>query len=119
MENLNLGLIEARFAELIWENEPLSTKELVELCQKELQWKRTTTYTVLKKLCNRGIFITRDSVVRSLISQKNFYAIRSEMFVQENFKGSLPAFLAAFTSRKGISPEELAEIKKIMDTYGK
>ena len=119
MENLNLGLIEARFAELIWENEPLSTKALVELCQKELQWKRTTTYTVLKKLCNRGIFITEDSVVRSLISKSKFYAIRSEMFVQENFKGSLPAFLAAFTSRKAISPEELAEIKKLMDTYGK
>ncbi len=119
MENLNLGLVEAHFAELIWENEPLSTKALVELCQKELQWKRTTTYTVLKKLCNRGIFITEDSIVRSLISKSKFYAIRSETFVQENFKGSLPAFLAAFTSQKAISPEELAEIRKLMDTYGK
>ena len=119
MENLNLGMVEARFADIIWENEPLSTKELVALCQKELQWKRTTTYTVLKKLCNRGIFITEDSIVRSLISKNKFYAIRSESFVEENFEGSLPAFLAAFTSRKALTPEDLAEIKKLMDAYGK
>lgn len=119
MENLNLGLVEARFAELIWENEPLSTKELVALCEKELQWKRTTTYTVLKKLCNRGIFITEDSMIRALVSKDKFYAMRSESFVEENFKGSLPAFLAAFTSRKALTAEELAEIRKLIDTYGK
>ena len=119
MENLNLGMVEARFAEIIWENEPLSTKELIALCQKELQWKRTTTYTVLKKLCDRGIFITEGSIIRSLISKSKFYALRSETFVEENFKGSLPAFLAAFTSQKALTPEELAEIRKLMDAYGK
>ena len=119
MDSLHLGVVEAHFADLIWENEPLSTKELVALCQKELQWKRTTTYTVLKKLCNRGIFITEDSIVRSLISKNKFYAIRSESFVEEHFEGSLPAFLAAFTSRKALTPEDLAEIKKLMDAYEK
>lgn len=119
MGNLNLGLVETRFAELIWENEPLSTKELVELCQKELQWKRTTTYTVLKKLCNRGIFITEGSMVRSLVSKSDFYAMRSESFVEENFKGSLPVFLAAFTSRRALTSKDVYEIRKIIDTYGK
>lgn len=119
MESLHLGVVEAHFAELVWENEPLHTKDLVALCQKELQWKRTTTYTVLKKLCNRGIFITEDSIVRSLISKSKFYAMRSESFVEEHFEGSLPAFLAAFTSRKALTPEDLAEIKKLMDAYEK
>lgn len=117
MEDLRLGMVEARFAQLIWDNAPMTTRELVALCQKELQWKRTTTYTVLKKLCNRGIFITEDSVVRTRISKDQFHAIRSEAFVQENFQGSLPAFLAAFTSRKALTPEELADIRKLIDTY--
>ena len=118
MEDIKLGLVEARFAELIWTHEPLRTKELVELCEKELQWKRTTTYTVLKKLCDRGIFVTKDSVITSRISKSQFHAIRSEAFVEENFQGSLPAFVAAFTSRKALKPEELAEIRKLMDAYG-
>ncbi len=118
MEDLKLGMVEARFAELIWANAPMSTKALVELCQKELQWKRTTTYTVLKKLCNRGIFITEDSIIRVRISKDQFHAMRSEAFVQENFQGSLPAFLAAFTSRKALTPQELAEIREMIDTYG-
>lgn len=118
MEDLRLGMVETRFAELIWANAPMSTKALVELCQKELQWKRTTTYTVLKKLCNRGIFITEDSVIRVRISKDQFHAMRSEAFVQENFQGSLPAFLAAFTSRKALTPQELAEIRELIDTYG-
>lgn len=118
MEDIKLGMVETRFAELIWSNEPLRTKELVQLCERELQWKRTTTYTVLKKLCDRGIFVVKDSVITSLISKGQFHAIRSEAFVEENFRGSLPAFLAAFTSRKTLTPEELAEIRKLMDAYG-
>jgi len=118
MEELQLGMVEAHFADLIWDNEPLSTRELLELCQKELQWKRTTTYTVLKKLCNRGIFITEDSMIRSLMSRDRFKAIRSEAFVRRNFQGSLPAFLAAFTSQKALTSEELSEIRKLLDAYG-
>lgn len=118
MESVRLGVVESRFAEIIWENEPMTTKELVDECSKELEWKRTTTYTVLKKLCNRGIFKTEDSIVTSLISKDEFYAIQSENFVDEAFKGSLPAFLAAFSSRKPLSAEEIKEIRKMIDSIG-
>ncbi len=117
MEQLKLGLIEARFADIIWQHEPLTTKELVRLCEKELHWKRTTTYTVLKKLCERGIFINENSSVSSLISRNEFYAIQSEKFVDETFQGSLPAFIAAFTTRKTPTAEELEEIRRIMDAF--
>ena len=117
MSDIKLGVVEASFAAIIWENEPLTTKELVALCEQKLQWKRTTTYTVLKKLCDRGIFTTNDRVVTSLLSKDAFHAIQSEQFVEENFHGSLPAFITAFTARKVPSAEELAEIKKLIDTF--
>lgn len=118
MSDIKLGMVEARFADIIWDNEPLTTKELVGLCEKELNWKRTTTYTVLKKLCERGIFVTENSTVTSLISKNEFYAIQSEKFVDETFKGSLPAFIAAFTTRKTPTAEELEEIKRMIDSFG-
>lgn len=118
MSDIKLGMVEGRFADIIWENEPLTTKELVGLCEKELNWKRTTTYTVLKKLCERSIFVTENSTVTSLISKNEFYAIQSEKFVDETFKGSLPAFIAAFTTRKTPTAEELKEIKKMIDSFG-
>lgn len=113
-----LGMVEARFADIVWQNAPLTTLKLVELCAQELNWKRTTTYTVLKKMCNRGIFETKNSMVTVLISKKEFYAMQSEEYVQENFQGSLPAFIAAFTSRKTPSKEELQELQKLIDSYG-
>jgi predicted transcriptional regulator len=119
MEELKLGIVEARFADIVWNNAPLSTKELVALCETELNWKRTTTYTVLKKLCERGIFKTEDSTVSVLISRDDFYAMQSEKFVEDTFGGSLPAFIAAFTSRKKISDKELEEIKRMISTFGK
>ncbi len=109
-----LGMVEACFADIIWNNEPLTTRELVDLCGKELNWKRTTTYTVLKKLCERGIFVTKDRIVTSLLSKDEFHAIQSEQFVNNTFHGSLPAFVAAFTTRKIPTSEELAEIKKLV-----
>lgn len=115
---IQLGMVEARFADIIWEHAPLTTKELVSLCEKELSWKRTTTYTVLKKLCDRGIFDTTDSVVTVKISKDEFQAIQSEEFVQETFQGSLPAFIAAFTTRKTPSAKELEELKKLIDSIG-
>ena len=118
MEEIKLGLVEARFADIVWQNEPLTTRDLVSLCEKELNWKRTTTYTVLKKLCEKGIFCTDNSVVTALISKEDFYAIQSEKFVENTFEGSLPAFIAAFTSRKKISSEELDEIRRMIDSYG-
>ena len=117
MAEIKLGIVEARFADIVWENEPLTTKELVALCEKELNWKRTTTYTVLKKLCEREIFKTENSIVTSLISKKEFYAIQSENFVDETFAGSLPAFIAAFSSRKKPTAKELEEIKKMIDSF--
>lgn len=115
MTEYKLGVVESRFADLIWENEPLTTKELVALCEKELMWKRTTTYTVLKKLSEHGIFQMKDKQVTSLISREDYYAARSEMFVEETFQGSLPAFIAAFTKRKALTEKEISEIQQIID----
>ncbi len=117
MAEMKLGMVEARFADIVWENEPITTKELVSFCEKELNWKRTTTYTVLKKLCERGIFKTENSIVTSLISKNEFYAIQSENFVDEAFAGSLPAFIAAFSSRKKPTAKELEEIKRMLDSF--
>lgn len=118
MADIRLGVVESRFADIIWENAPLTTKELVALCAKELNWKRTTTYTVLKKLCERGIFLTQDSIVSVVLTKEEFYSIQSEQFVNNNFQGSLPAFIAAFTARKAPTQEELAEIQKMIDSFG-
>lgn len=117
MNEIRLGAVEARFADIVWENAPLSTKELVALCDKELNWKRTTTYTVLKKLCDRGIFKTENSTVGILLSKDEFYSIQSENFVTETFSGSLPAFIAAFTSRKAPTKEEIEEIRRMIDSF--
>ena len=114
---VKMGVVEARFADIIWEKEPISTKELVSVCGKELDWKRTTTYTVLKKLCDRGIFVMKDSVITSLISKKEFHAMQSEAFVKEMFHGSLPAFIAAFTTRNTLTPAEIAELEKLIDSF--
>ena len=119
MSDLKLGAVEARFAELIWENEPLASGELVGLCERELQWKKSTTYTVLKRLCQRGIFQNNGGTVTSLLSREEFYARQSEEFVAESFRGSLPAFLAAFTRRKKLSEEEVEELKKLIEENGR
>ena len=117
MNEIKLGLVEARFADIIWSNEPMTTKELVIAFQNELEWKRTTTYTVLKKLCEKGIFKTEDSVVTSIISKDEFYSIQSEQFIDETFSGSLPAFIAAFTKRKNLSEKEKKEIKSMIEKF--
>jgi predicted transcriptional regulator len=116
MGDLTMGAIESRFAEMIWEREPVSSTELVRLAQQELEWKKSTTYTVLRRLCERGIFQNRDGIVTSLISRQEFYAVRSEQFVEETFSGSLPAFLTAFTTRKKLSDEEIAELEALIQS---
>ena len=115
MSELRMGTIESRFADMIWENEPVPSPELVKLAERELNWKKSTTYTVLKRLCERGIFQNQGGVVTSLISRQDFYAVQSEKFVEETFSGSLPAFLAAFTARKKLSEEEIAELQALID----
>ena len=115
MSDMKLGAVESRFADIIWQNEPLSSGELVKLAAEELEWKRTTTYTVLKRLCERGIFQNQNGTVSSLISRPDFYAMQSEKFVEETFDGSLPAFLAAFGTRKKMSAEEIDELKRVIE----
>lgn len=115
MDDIRLGAIESRFAGLIWDREPMTTRELVALCQKELNWKRTTTYTVLKKLCEKGLFQLEEGVVRALISRQEFEAMQSEKFVEDTFQRSLPAFLAAFQTRKKLSDAEIDELQKVID----
>ena len=115
MSELKLGAVEARFADIIWEQEPLTSTELVKLAAQELSWKKSTTYTVLKRLCERGLFQNRDGTVTSLLSREEFYAVQSERFVEETFDGSLPAFLAAFTARKKLSEEEICQLQSLID----
>jgi predicted transcriptional regulator len=117
MSEMRLGMVESHFADIVWKHAPLTTRELTILCEKELNWKRTTTYTVLKKMCNRGIFRTENSVVSVLISKEEFSSMQSEQFVEDNFCGSLPAFIAAFTARRAPTEKELAQIKEMLASY--
>jgi len=117
MAVIKLGFVESKFADIVWDNAPMSTRELVAICAKELNWARTTTYTVLKKLCQREIFAMQNSIITVLITRDEFHALQSEKFVDEIFEGSLPAFLAAFTSRKKLSQAEVDEIKQMVDSF--
>ena len=116
MSELQMGASETRFAEIIWQREPITSMELADVCLQQLGWKKSTTYTVLKRLCEKGIFQNQGTVVTSCMSEREFYARRSAQFVEETFDGSLPAFIAAFTGQKKLSPEELAEIRRMIDT---
>ena len=115
MNDIKLGVIESRFADIVWERAPLSTSELIKLCEAEFAWKRTTTYTVLKRLSERGIFKNDNGTVTVLISKNDFYSMQSEKVIKESFGGSLPAFIAAFTSRQNLSDEEIAQIRAIIE----
>ncbi len=117
MEEMKLGFVETHFANIVWENEPIHSRELVKLCDKELDWKKSTTYTVLKKLCDRGLFQNQDGIVSSVISKKEFHAIQSQKFVEETFEGSLPAFINAFSSRKPLTVEDIKEIRDMIDSF--
>ena len=114
---MKLGAVEAKFADLVWAHEPIGSGELVKLCEKELNWKKPTTYTVLRKLCERGIFQNKDGAVTSVISKAEFAAIQSEEFVEETFAGSLPSFVAAFTRRNKLTPEEAEAIRKMIEEF--
>ncbi|MBQ6292917.1 MAG: BlaI/MecI/CopY family transcriptional regulator [Lachnospiraceae bacterium] len=118
MSDYKLGEVETRFAELIWENEPLGSGELVKLCAEKLGWKKSTTYTVLKKLCEKGYFRNEDGTVTSLISREGMQAQESRRFVEDTFGGSLPAFLAAFTSERTLSDKDVEDIRRMIEAYG-
>lgn len=116
MAEYKLGEVESIFADIIWSGEPLTSRKLAELAEERLNWKRTTTYTILKRLCDRGLFQNVGGQVTSLVSREEFFARQSEQFVEETFQGSLPAFLAAFSSRKKLSDAEIDELQKVIDS---
>ena len=115
MAELQLGVIESRFADIIWEHEPVTSSELVKLAAEAFSWKRTTTHTVLKRLCDKGLFENNNRTVTSLISRSQFHAMQSRKFVEDTFDGSLPAFVAAFTKDTSLTPEEAAQIRAMID----
>ncbi len=117
MNDYQMGVVESRFADIIWDNEPIPSPELAKRSQEILNWKKSTTYTVLKRLCEKGIFQNNKGIVISLVSKEDFYSAQSEKFVKETFNGSLPAFFAAFTLRKNLSSEEISELRKMLDNY--
>ncbi len=114
MAEYKLGKIEMRFADIIWNHEPLSSGALVKLCEQELDWKKSTTYTILRRVCGRGLFQNKAGTVTSLVSKEEFFSMQSEKFVEDTFAGSLPKFLAAFTRRKRLSGKEIAQLQKII-----
>ena len=118
MAEIQLGAVESRFADIIWEREPVTSAELTKLAADKLAWNRTTTHTVLHRLCDKGLFQNNNGVVTSLLSRQEFYARHSKKYVDETFAGSLPAFLAAFTSEKTLTAEEITEIRELIDRAG-
>jgi BlaI family penicillinase repressor len=117
MKEYRLAECEEKFAELIWQNEPIGSGDLVKLSEKEMNWKKSTTYTVLKKLCEKGIFQNNNAVVSSLISRDEYYASQSIRFVEDTFGGSLPKFLTAFISGKKLSNHQAEELKRLIDEH--
>lgn len=115
MDENRLGVMEGRFADIIWDAAPISTGDLVKVCLTQFGWKRTTTYTMLKRLCQRGIFENDNGTVIIRMPKEDFHKKQSEQFVSDTFGGSLPAFIAAFTRGKTLSNEEADEIQRLID----
>ncbi len=108
---------EYRFCEILWENEPVTSRELVRLCSEKLEWKKSTTYTVIRRLSERGILKSENAVVTSLVSREDVQSAESAEVVERTFSGSLPGFIAAFTRKKNLTRQEIDEIQKIIDSY--
>ena len=119
MKSIELAAIQERFADIVWANEPITSGDLVKVCEHELNWKKPTTYTVLRKLCEKGLLQNVDGIVSSLISKEDFYSAKSEQIIKDSYEGSLPAFIAAFTSHKKLSKKEVDEIQKMIDAIRK
>lgn len=115
MTEIRLGMIEARYADMIWEHEPVTSSQLVKMTAVEFQWKRTTAHNVLRRLIDKGLFQNENGLVTSLISREEFYSMQSRKYVEETFSGSLPAFIAAFTQDKRLSAEEADAIRRMID----
>ena len=119
MSNLTMGTIEARFADIIWANEPVASGQLVKLCNEILGWKKSTTYTTLRKLCEKGFLKNEDTLVSSLVPRNQVQRFESEHVIDRSFSGSLPQFVAAFTSSRNLSMEEIEEIYALIDKQRK
>ena len=115
MSDIRMGPAETQFAEIIWSNEPIASGLLSKKAEEILNWKKTTSFTVLKRLCERGIFQNQNGTVTSLISKEEFFARHSEAYVEETFGGSLPAFMAAFSTRKKLTDKEIDEMKNLIE----
>lgn len=119
MTDMTMGAVESRFAALIWDNEPITAAELAKLADEALKWKKTTAYTALKRLCEKGIFRNDSGTVTSVLSREDYQNRQSRRFLDDNCGGSLPAFIAAFTRRGELSRADLEEIRKMLDDYEK
>ena len=117
MKIYKLAEAEEKFAELIWRNEPIGSGDLVKLSEKEMNWKKSTTYTVLKKLCAKGIFQNENAVVSSIITREKYDAKQSVRFVEDTFGGSLPKFLTSFIGIKKINKDQAEELKRLIDEH--
>lgn len=115
MAEYKLGEVEMKFADIIWENEPVNSGELAKLCESALSWKKSTTYTILRRICDRGLFQNDGGTVTSLVSKQEFLSKQSTQFVEETFAGSLPGFVAAFTAGKKLSDEDVTQLLKIIE----
>lgn len=115
MIEYKLGEVEMKFADIIWENEPLSSGQLVKLCEDKLQWKKSTTYTILRRVCERGLFKNEEGMVSSNVTKQEFLSNKTEQFIEETFQGSLPGFIAAFASNRKLSDEEVEELKNLIE----
>jgi predicted transcriptional regulator len=109
--------MEVKFADIIWEHAPIASPELVKLCETELNWKKSTTYTVLKKLCDRGIFHNENALVTALLTKEAFFAGHSRRYVEDTFGGSLPRFITAFIGGKKLTDKQAEELKRVIDEH--
>ena len=119
VRDMEIGEVQERFANLVWDHEPIPSGQLVKLCEQELNWKKPTTYTVLRKLCEKGLFQNVNGVVSSVMSREQFASLRSEQFVDNAFHGSLPAFVAAFARGRRLSEKEVRQLQQLIDDSGK
>ena len=115
MTELQLGVVESKFADIIWRTAPVTSSQLVKLGEAEMGWKRTTVHTVLRRLCDKGLFQNDGGVVTARMTREEFYARQSRRYVEDSFHGSLPAFIAAFTQGRRLTEEERAELRRMID----
>ena len=115
MAEIQLGVIEARYADMIWAHEPVTSSELVKMTATEFNWKRTTAHNVLRRLIDKGLFRNDKGVVTALISREEFYSMQSRKYVEDTFAGSLPAFIAAFTQDVKLTADEADAIRRMID----